>query len=78
MILLTYPKEPLSSAPFYSGQQGLQTALIILAVLCIPWMLLGKPVYRIIMNKRRANVSIFKLILLIFTKTTQKKVFNSN
>jgi V-type H+-transporting ATPase subunit a len=59
MILLTYPTEPASSATFYSGQQGLQTALIILAVLCIPWMLLGKPVYRIIMNKRRANVSIF-------------------
>jgi hypothetical protein len=58
MILLSYPTDPPSSKTFYSGQQGLQTALIIFAVLCIPWMLLGKPIYRIVMNKRRANVSI--------------------
>jgi V-type H+-transporting ATPase subunit a len=58
MILLSYPTEPESSRVFYSGQQAIQTILIILAVICIPWMLLGKPVYRIVMNKRRANVSI--------------------
>ncbi|CAF2974361.1 unnamed protein product [Rotaria sp. Silwood2] len=58
MILLSYPSEPESSRTFYSGQQGIQTALIILAVICIPWMLLGKPIYRIIMNKRRANRGI--------------------
>jgi hypothetical protein len=57
MILLSYPDEPESSRTFYSGQKGLQTVLIIVAVLCIPWMLLGKPIYRIMMNKRRANVS---------------------
>ena len=56
MILLSYPTEPVSSRVFYSGQQVLQTVLIILAVICIPWMLLGKPIYRIVMNKRRANV----------------------
>lgn len=58
MILLTYPTEPPSSRVFYTGQQAIQTVLIVLAVLCIPWMLLGKPIYRIVMNKRRANVSI--------------------
>jgi len=57
MILVSYPKEPQSSVVFYSGQKALQTALILLAVICIPWMLLGKPIYRIMMNKRRANVS---------------------
>ncbi|CAF0821282.1 unnamed protein product [Rotaria sordida] len=57
MILLSYPTEPESSRTFYSGQRGVQTALIIFAVICIPWMLLGKPIYRIIMNKRRANYS---------------------
>lgn len=61
MILLSYPTDPPSSATFYTGQRAIQTILIILAVLCIPWMLLGKPVYRIVMNKRRANVSIFFL-----------------
>jgi V-type H+-transporting ATPase subunit a len=58
MILLSYPETPKSSAVFYTGQRGLQTFLIVLAVICIPWMLLGKPVYRIVMNKRRANVNI--------------------
>jgi V-type H+-transporting ATPase subunit a len=56
MILLSYPTAPESSATFYTGQQAIQTILLIVAVICIPWMLLGKPVYRIIMNKRRANV----------------------
>jgi hypothetical protein len=60
MILLSYPDDPPSSKTFYTGQRVLQTLLIILAVICIPWMLLGKPVYRIVMNKRRANVSISK------------------
>ena len=59
MILLSYPESPESSLTFYGGQKGIQTFLLLIAVLCIPWMLLGKPVYRIVMNKRRANVSIF-------------------
>ena len=56
MILLSYPTDPPSSQSFYSGQRGLQTVLLVIAVLCVPWMLLGKPIYRIVMNKRRANV----------------------
>ena len=66
MILLSYPTDIKSSEVFYTGQRAFQTFLILVAVLCIPWMLLGKPVYRIVMNKRRANVSIFQYIDLIF------------
>ncbi|UJR10911.1 hypothetical protein I4U23_015098 [Adineta vaga] len=55
MILMTYPNEPESSRQFYTGQKALQTILILIAVACIPWLLLGKPIYRIMMNKRRAN-----------------------
>ncbi|GFR90759.1 V-type proton ATPase subunit a, partial [Elysia marginata] len=29
----------------YSGQQGFQSFLVVLAVLCVPWMMLGKPMY---------------------------------
>ena len=54
---MSYPDEPPSSRKFYSGQQVLQTILLVIAILCVPWMLLGKPIYRIVMNKRRANVS---------------------
>lgn len=66
MILVSYPTDPPSSAIFYSGQKVLQTILIVIAVLCIPWMLLGKPVYRIVMNKRRANVSQNKGLFRFF------------
>lgn len=58
MVLQTYPTEPPSSRPFYTGQRIIQTLLCIVAVICVPWMLLGKPIYRIMMNKKRANVSI--------------------
>ncbi|KAK3785191.1 hypothetical protein RRG08_008530 [Elysia crispata] len=29
----------------YSGQQGFQSFLVVVAVLCVPWMMLGKPMY---------------------------------
>ena len=62
MMLLSYPNDPPSSKQIYKGQKLLQTGLLGIAVICIPWMLLGKPIYKIIMNKRRANVS-FNLFL---------------
>ncbi|EEC18461.1 vacuolar proton ATPase, putative [Ixodes scapularis] len=43
MFLFSYPKEPCYQAQFYSGQQGLQCFLVVLAVICIPWILLAKP-----------------------------------
>lgn len=43
MFLFSYPTTPKSLSPFYSGQQAVQSALVIVAVLCIPWMLLIKP-----------------------------------
>lgn len=29
----------------YHGQQGFQSFLVVVAVLCVPWMMLGKPMY---------------------------------
>ncbi|KAG0429454.1 hypothetical protein HPB47_023617 [Ixodes persulcatus] len=43
MFLFSYPTEPCYQAQFYSGQQGLQCFLVVLAVICIPWILLAKP-----------------------------------
>ncbi|KAK3612173.1 hypothetical protein CHS0354_016558 [Potamilus streckersoni] len=45
MFLMTYPendKNP-SVHTFYPGQKGFQIFLVVLAVLCVPWMLLVKP-----------------------------------
>ncbi|XP_077483867.1 V-type proton ATPase 116 kDa subunit a 1-like isoform X2 [Amblyomma americanum] len=45
MFLFSYPSEPCYQAEFYNGQRGLQSFLVILAVICIPWILLAKPLY---------------------------------
>lgn len=64
MILLSYPSTPESSKVFYSNQQTIQTILILLAVLCIPWMLLGKPIYIIIQRRKRGQVNLFHQLIL--------------
>lgn len=43
MFLFKYEDHPCSVAPMYSGQQFFQSMLVILALVCIPWMLLMKP-----------------------------------
>lgn len=45
MFLFSYPTEPCYQAQFYNGQKGLQSFLVLLAVICIPWILLAKPFY---------------------------------
>lgn len=46
----------------FTGQKELQIALIVIAMLCIPWMLLGKPLY--IMLKQRSHHAVIKYISL--------------
>ena len=61
MMLLSYPDPqtvPESSQVFYSSQKTVQTILLLIAVLCIPWMLLGKPIYIIMQRKKKAKVII--------------------
>ncbi|CAF3706439.1 unnamed protein product [Rotaria sp. Silwood1] len=55
MMLLSYPDNPPSSRLIYKGQKTVQTALLAVAVICIPWMLLAKPIYTIIKRRKRNN-----------------------
>ena len=52
MMLLSYPSGPSSSRVFYSNQRTIQTILLLVAMICIPWMLLGKPIYMIILRRQ--------------------------
>lgn len=44
MFLMSYPEEPCSAAQFYTGQKGLQIFLLMVALLCVPWLLAVKPI----------------------------------
>lgn len=43
MFLMKYPESPCFLAPMYKGQQLIQVLLVLLAIICIPWMLGLKP-----------------------------------
>ncbi|XP_074653428.1 V-type proton ATPase 116 kDa subunit a 1-like isoform X2 [Tubulanus polymorphus] len=57
MFLFKYPTPPAAPAirPFYKAQQGVQTFLVMLALACIPWMLLIKPFYLRHLHKNRVQ-----------------------
>ncbi|KAL7060085.1 hypothetical protein AAHC03_09256 [Spirometra sp. Aus1] len=43
MFRFNYEVKDSPGDPFYAGQPGIQSFLVVLAVACIPWMLLSKP-----------------------------------
>ena len=51
------PKTPKSIVVFYKHQRTIQTILLIVAVICIPWLLIGKPIYIIVQRKKKTNVN---------------------
>lgn len=53
MFLMNYPNDPCGSAKFYRSQKSFQNFLLLTAVLCIPWLLLPKPlILRSIHNRQ--------------------------
>lgn len=60
MLLKSSPDNPPCRAFMYDGQNELQRTFLALAFLCIPVMLLGKPVYKIMVaRKRKVLYSLF-------------------
>ncbi|KAF2884736.1 hypothetical protein ILUMI_21462 [Ignelater luminosus] len=52
----SHPPEPCQTANMYDGQTAIQDLLVYIAILCIPWMLLAKPIY-IIHYQKKMNYS---------------------
>lgn len=59
MVLFNKPKDPAKGCEvyMYAGQHFIQNMLVLLALACIPVMLLGKPL-QIMKQRRLANVSV--------------------
>ncbi|XP_022255089.1 V-type proton ATPase 116 kDa subunit a-like [Limulus polyphemus] len=55
MFLMTYPKDPCYLKEMYNGQRYIQTGLVIIAVVCIPWMLLTKPFVQLYQWKQKLH-----------------------
>lgn len=57
MFLFKYVDEPCYLAPMYHGQETVQTVLVVFAFICIPWMLLIKPVFLYIVERNNYQVN---------------------
>lgn len=68
MVLFKDTKfDPVCETPtMYAGQLGLQKLLVFVALLCVPWMLLAKPII-IMRNQRKLNYSV-SIMNIIDTK----------
>lgn len=63
MFLFSYPEEGSKSLqPFYPGQKGLQITLVLLAVMCVPVMLFGKPYFMSKQHKSGMRENQYRLI----------------
>lgn len=58
MVLFKETKvDPQCDANMYAGQMGIQKLLVFVALICVPWMLLAKPII-IMRNQKRQNYSV--------------------
>lgn len=58
MVLFKETKvDPVCDATMYAGQLGLQKFLVFIALICVPWMLLAKPII-IMRNQKKQNYSV--------------------
>lgn len=57
MLFKSQPPFPNCKEFMFEGQGNLQLVFVLVALLCIPWMLLGKPLYLMMQKKKKAAVS---------------------
>merc|ERR1712222_249525 len=59
------PDSPECEAYMYMGQSGIQHLLVLVAVICIPWMLLGKPLLKRNAPKEPGEETDFSEIMIL-------------
>lgn len=58
MVLFKPGTAPKPCSPWmYGGQSGFQSFLVVIAVLCIPWMLLAKPIM-LMKNRKKQHYQV--------------------
>nr|CAD7194153.1 unnamed protein product [Timema douglasi] len=58
MVLFKSSAVPAECSPYmFNGQQTVQMLLVCLALLCVPWMLFGKPIH-IMRSRRKAHIPL--------------------
>ena len=58
MVLFKSGAAPKGCSPWmYAGQEGFQKLLVVVAVICVPWMLLGKPLM-MMYNRRKQHYQL--------------------
>jgi len=61
MMLMKYDKEPLPGCEtvyMFGGQEGLQKFMVVIALLCVPVLLLGKPFYVRMQMKKNSHAAL--------------------
>jgi V-type H+-transporting ATPase subunit a len=59
MMLFSAEKEvPNCNKYMFEGQDTVQMIFVLIALICIPWMLLGKPIYLMTCGRAHRVVSI--------------------
>lgn len=71
MLKYNYQAEKHSNRPLYQRQDIVQDILLVICVLCIPWMLVLKPLKRLFDEKKRVS----DLSRLLFLKLCKKFCF---
>uniref|UniRef100_A0A0N5ABB5 V-type proton ATPase subunit a n=1 Tax=Syphacia muris TaxID=451379 RepID=A0A0N5ABB5_9BILA len=62
---------------WYPGQSSVEAVLVIVAVLCIPVMLFGKPIYMLVQQKKAKNRELDKMIVRVNMEIEETEILTN-